>query len=171
MSAIQGPRTRPKATRADSQGPEAKGKTGTVTFDFVYTGIRVRDMAASIRFYTEVLGMEVVEPLQPTPPTKGQVVELRSPDSSQLLELNWYEPGSRFGPPYTNGEDLDHLAFECDDVANAVAELQRKGVRVLVRSKEIGADMGWKEAFVKDPNGIWIELLTREAPSKAGPRA
>jgi lactoylglutathione lyase len=124
-----------------------------------YTGIRVKDMADSLRFYTEILGMQVVEPLESTPPTEGKVVTLRSPDSTQLLELNWYEAGSRFGPTYSNGEDLDHLAFECDDLSAAVGELERRGIEVVVRPKEIGAGVGWNEAFVKDPNGIWIELL------------
>lgn len=54
---------------------------------------------------------------------------------------------------------MDLLAFECDDVPTAVAELERKGVEVLVRSKEIGS---WDEAFVKDSNGIWVELLPRK---------
>ena len=126
---------------------------------FTYTGIRVKDMDESVRFYTDVFGMEVVEPVEAAPPTNGKVATLKSPDSEQLLELNWYESGSRFGPPYANGEDLDHLAFDCDDVVATVAELERKGVQVLIRSKEIG---GWSEAFVKDPNGIWIEFVTRK---------
>ena len=129
---------------------------------FRYTGIRVRDMQESLRFYTEILGMEVVDPLQAAPPTHGQVVELTSPGSAQRLELNWYEPGSRFGTEYSNGEDLDHLAFDCEDVVSAVAALERYGVEVLVRSKVIGGEIGWIEAFVKDPNGIWIELLPRK---------
>lgn len=130
-----------------------------------YTGIRVQSIKDSLRFYTEILGMQVVEPLQATPPTEGQVATLRSPGSSQLLELNWYGPGSRFGTPYSNGEDLDHLAFECDDLAEAVRELARRGVEVTVRPKEIGQEAGWNEAFVKDPNGIWIELLqARQQP-------
>src|SRR5207247_4696891 len=40
-------------------------------FRFVYTGIRVRDMDESIRFYTEVLGMTLVERMT-TAPTKGK---------------------------------------------------------------------------------------------------
>ncbi len=130
-----------------------------MTLRFSYTGIRVRAMDESIRFYTEVLGMEIVEPAQPTPPTNGMVAGLRSPGSSQLLELNWYEPGSRFGPPYSNGEELDHLAFECDDVEQVVRELESKGATVRVRPREIGSPQGWNEAFVEDPNGIWIELI------------
>ena len=119
-------------------------------------------MDASIRFYTDVLGMEVVDPLVSTPPTEGRAVILRSPGSSQLLELNWYRPGSRFGTAYTQGEELDHLSFECDDVAATVALLERQGVEVTIRPKEIGEEAGWNEAFVKDPNGIWIELLTKK---------
>jgi len=131
---------------------------------FGYTGIRVRDLDESVRFYTELLGMEIVEPVQATPPTHGKVVGLRSPGSSQLLELNWYEPGTRFGAPYLHGEELDHLAFECDDVDRVVRELESKGATIRVRPREIGAELGWNEAFVEDPNGIWIELV----PAKAG---
>jgi lactoylglutathione lyase len=135
-------------------------------FRMIYTGIRVRDIEESLRFYTEVLGMQVIEPLQPASPTDGRVVTLRSADSTQVLELNWYASGSRFGAPYANGEDLDHLAFECDDLAQAVRELEGRGVEVVVRPKEIGKEAGWNEAFVKDPNGIWIELLqTKRSPA------
>ncbi|MCI4352323.1 MAG: VOC family protein [Thermoplasmata archaeon] len=142
-------------------------------FRMTYTGIRVKDLQESLRFYTEILEMQVVEPLEPTPPTNGQVVTLRSSDSVQLLELNWYEEGSRFGTTYSNGEDLDHLAFECDNLPDAIGELERRGVEVTVRPKEIGDELSWNEAFVKDPNGIWIELLQARrkltAPSQGGP--
>lgn len=124
-----------------------------------YTGIRVKDMDVSLRFYTEVLGMRIVDKRERTPPTEGEVVTLKSPDGDQLLELNWYAEGSRFGPPYVNGEELDHLGFEVDDLDKAVAELAGKDVEVVIRPGEIGGWYGWREAFVKDPNGIWVELL------------
>jgi lactoylglutathione lyase len=130
-------------------------------FKMAYSGIRVKDMEESLRFYTEILGMQVVDPLVSNPATEGKVVTLRSPDSTQLLELNWYQPGTRFGPTYSNGEDLDHLAFECDDLEDAVKELERRGIGVVFRLEQTG---GWNEAFVRDPNGIWIELL--QAKSK-----
>ena len=145
------------------------GSHPPMQFRMIYTGIRVKNIEDSLRFYSEILGMQVVEPLQPTPPTEGQVVTLRSSGATQLLELNWYASGSRFGTPYSNGEDLDHLAFECDDLAKAVGELERRGVEVTVRPKEIGEEVGWDEAFVKDPNGIWIELLqARRKPVASG---
>ncbi len=125
---------------------------------FSYTGIRVKDMDESIRFYTEVLDMEIVDDRQRLEPTKGEVVTLKSPDSDQLLELNHYEQDSPFWAPYTNGEELDHLAFLVEDVIATVDELRKRGVEVLVEPYTIG---GWAEAYVKDPNGIWIEFLPR----------
>jgi len=131
-------------------------------FRLIYTGIRVKDMEQSLRFYTGVLGMVTVEPLQKTAPTKGSVVTLKSPNSEQLLELNHYEEGSPFNSPYINGEDLDHIAFDVEDLEATVKELKRQGVEVVVEPYEIGRKEGWKEAYVKDPNGIWVELLQRK---------
>jgi len=131
-------------------------------FRFIYTGIRVKDMEESVRFYTEVLGMVIVEPLQKTPPTKGSVVTLKSPNSEQLLELNHYQEGSPYSSPYVNGEDLDHIAFDVEDLEAAIRDLKRQGVEVVVEPYQIGYEIGWNEAYVKDPNGIWIELLQRK---------
>jgi len=128
----------------------------------IYTGIRVKDMDQSIAFYTEILGMKLVEERQKTPPTEGEVATLKSPDSGQLLELNWYKEGSRFGTPYTNGSEVDHLAFDVENLDEWISALERKGVKILVRPREIGAGVGWNEAFVEDPNGIWIEFLQRK---------
>ena len=127
----------------------------------IYTGIRVKNMEQSIAFYTEILGMKLVE-REKTPPTEGEVATLRSPDSEQLLELNWYKEGSRFGTPYVNGSEVDHLAFGVEDLTQWVSSLEKKGVKILVRPREIGADVGWNEAFIEDPNGIWIEFLQRK---------
>jgi len=131
-------------------------------FRFIYTGIRVRNMDESIKFYTQILGMKIVEKRQRTEPTKGEVVTLKSPASDQLLELNFYEEESPFYAPYLNGEDLDHIAFDVEDLEGVVSDLKKKGVEVAVEPNQIGWSIGWKEAFVKDPNGIWIELLQRK---------
>lgn len=122
-------------------------------------------MQESLHFYTKVLQMEVVEKLEKTEPTKGQVVTLKSKDSEQLLELNYYEENSRFGSEYKNGEELDHLAFDVDDLLGTVEALKKEGIEIIAEPFSIGASIGWKEAFVRDPNGIWIELLERKEKS------
>ena len=131
-------------------------------FRFIYTGIRVKNMEESLKFYTHVLGMVIAEPLERMTPTKGSAVILRSPNSEQVLELNYYEQDSPFNSAYVNGEELDHIAFDVQDLTTTIEELKRQGIEVVVEPYAIGANIGWKEAYVKDPNGIWIELLQRK---------
>jgi len=122
----------------------------------IYTGIRVKDMDQSIAFYTEILGMKLVE-RQKTPQTEGEVATLRSADSEQELELNWYKEGSRFGIPYVNGSEVDHLGFDVENMDEWISSLEKNGIRILLRIRE----GGWNEIFIEDPNGIWIEYLQR----------
>lgn len=120
---------------------------------FRYTGIRVRDLDRSLSFYTGLFGMKVIG--RGTMPHGGQYVHLRTPGSQQRLELNWYPETSRFYTPYRSGEEMDHLAFVVADVRKAYRELVRKGVDVAVDP----AHAKDTEVYVRDPDGIWIELL------------
>lgn len=125
---------------------------------FIYTGIRVRDMEASIRFYTQTMGMKLLlrEKMEAT---GGQFAELKSPGSPQRLELNWYPETSPFCTPYCEGAELDHLAFWVGNVDSTVRDLKGKGVQVAI---EPFSETGYRLAFAKDPDGIWIELIGRE---------
>ena len=122
-------------------------------FRFYYSGIRVRDLRKSMDFYTRVMGMKVVG--KGVMQHGGKFVQLRGRGSEQTLELNWYPKGSRFYTLYTEGQELDHLAFRVKDVRKAYGELIRKGAVPAVTPKESKGT----EVYVKDPDGIWIELL------------
>lgn len=123
-------------------------------FRFRYTGIRIRDLDRSLAFYRDLLGMKVVA--RGTMPHGGVYVHLATPGSHQRLELNWYPATSRFHTPYQAGEELDHLAFVVEDVEAALEELRRQGVEVAVGPEEAEDT----EVYVRDPDGIWIELLS-----------
>jgi lactoylglutathione lyase len=122
-------------------------------FRFYYAGIRVRNLKRSIDFYTKTIGMKVVN--KGTMPHGGKYVQLRDKDSKQTLELNWYPLGSRFYSEYTRGEEMDHLAFVVKDIDKACRELLAKGATSAVSHLESKGT----EVYVKDPDGIWIELL------------
>lgn len=122
-------------------------------FRFFYFGIRVSNLEASLRFYTKAMGLKVVK--QGTMPHGGKWVHLRGPGSKQTLELNWYPEGSKFYTEYTRGEELDHLAFVVDDVEKAYRHLLSKGGTSAVSPRQSKGT----EVYVKDPDGIWIELL------------
>lgn len=119
-----------------------------------YFGIRVRELARSIRFYVEGLGLR--ETARGTMSHGGVFVQLEDPLSRQQLELNWYPADSPYNTKYVPGEGLDHLGFEVDDAPAAYARLLSLGghpalpVRVEREKYRIG--------YVTDPDGNWVEL-------------
>lgn len=121
---------------------------------FIYTGIRVRNLKRSIRFYTKVMGLKIVG--RGRMRHGGIFISLANNKLGQQLELNWYPKNNKFYVPYKNGEELDHLAFRVDDLEATVNELLSKGVNIAVEPFD-----DWRStfAYVKDPNGIWIELI------------
>lgn len=120
---------------------------------FYYAGIRVRDLRRSLGFYTKALGMRVAA--RGTMGHGGKWVHLVTPGTRLRLELNWYPPRSRFYTPYRRGEEMDHLAFVVKDVRRAYRELLRKGASAAVPPEKSAGT----EVYVRDPDGIWIELL------------
>ena len=134
---------------------------GWLQVKFVYTGIRVRDLERSVKFYTET--MEMMEVRRGTMRDGGVWVQLKSKDSEQRLELNYYPPGKKYCEEYVEGSELDHLAFLCDDV-------QASYIKVLAGGG-ISAIEPWDEgdstlAFVRDPDGVWIELEGKKIKPK-----
>ena len=125
--------------------------------NFTYTGIRVRDMDRSIRFYTEGLGTELLD-RRKVPRTGGENADLATPGSDRVLEFNWY-PRKGMVKEYRKGDEMDHMAFGVESVTNAIEHLARHGARMTV---EPFHEAGSWVAFVADPDRIWIELLSKE---------
>ena len=133
-----------------------------VLMTFTYTGIRVRDLDRSIDFYTRVLGMTLQSRTR-IRETKGAVALLKSPRGKQWLELNWYAPDSPFATPYRKGEQLDHLAFRTRNLTEKIRELRRLSIPVI--AGPVGPHKSaW--AYIRDPDGIWIEIIGPLSTSK-----
>jgi lactoylglutathione lyase len=120
-----------------------------------YSGIRVKDLSRSTRFYTKALGLK--EKRRGTMWHGGIWVLLEDPKSRQRLELNWYPRGSKYCTRYSVGEGLDHIGVRVPDVKAAVKRLVGAGGKLVAKP--------WEEkgvpvvAYLRDPNGIWIELI------------
>ena len=119
---------------------------------FEYTGIRVRDLERSVRFYTEGLGFRRGPAGRME--AGGQWQELLDPETGRVLELNYY-PG---GPPYREGDELDHLGFRVDALDRTIDRLVALGARLRIPAFAEGTD---RLAFLADPDGVWIELYER----------
>lgn len=123
-----------------------------------YTGIRVRDLARARRFYSEGLGL--VFRASGRMAAGGMWVELADPESHAILELNFY-PGD---PPYREGDELDHLGFQVEDLPAVAERLVALGARVRIPTF---VDGDARLAFLSDPDGVWIELQERVGPDGA----
>jgi lactoylglutathione lyase len=120
---------------------------------FVYTGIRVKDLDESIKFYTEILSMKLTHRAK-IKETKGEIAVLEDDDDGKMLELNYYDKESPFYVDYEVGEALDHLAFKVDNLDKTIEELNKRGIKIELEIKS--GDIRW--IYIKDPNGIWIEI-------------
>ena len=116
---------------------------------FIYTGIHVSNLNKSIAFYVKSLGMKLLFRAR-IKETGGEVAWLKSSGSNQVLELNWYPKSYRYG----GNSGLDHLAFEVPDAVESYKRLSRNR-RGAIHPFPEGK---WMLAYVKDPDGNWIEL-------------
>ena len=131
-----------------------------------YFGIRVTDLDRSLDFYTRLFSFKEKGrgDVRKFGVDGGIYVHLEDPISKQTLELDWYPPESRHAVPYFPGEGLDHIAFVVDDVEQTFDELVSKGVLPTDITPE--TTDGYY-AYVKDPDGNWIELMQSTEPRRA----
>ena len=119
----------------------------------LHTRMRVSYMDETIRFYTEVLGLEVLE--RKTSPRGSHLAFLKVPNSEELIELCSFPPSG----PVRVQEDLVHLAFQVDDLDGAIRTLQAKGIKIT--DGPTTTSSGSRFIFIDAPDGYEVELIQR----------
>ena len=124
----------------------------------LHTMIRVGDLNRSIDFYTNVLGMKLLRQKEyPDGQFTLAFIGFGDETDHTVIELtyNWgvdtYDLGNAFG----------HLAIEVEDVYEAVDSIRERGGEI---SREAGPMNAGTTiiAFIKDPDGYQIELISRK---------
>jgi catechol-2,3-dioxygenase len=115
----------------------------------------VRDVEESVRFYTDVLGFQVIPDMAGL---KGAAF-LRAPGSTNDHDLGLFEVGAAAGPSGAGRTSvgLYHLAWELD----TLDELERLAVKLSEAGALIGmSDHGsTKSLYGRDPNGLEFEIV------------
>lgn len=121
--------------------------------------IRVNNLEESINFYQNIFGMNLLktmdnEAYRYTLAFMGYGNDINAITAIELT-YNWdtdsYDHGNAFG----------HLCIEVDDVYQSCEAIKQQGGVV---TREAGPVKGGTSviAFVKDPNGYQIELITKK---------
>lgn len=154
------------------------------TTDFVLnqTMLRIKDPAKSIPFYEQVLGMTLIEkfdfpamefalyfmgyPTEPVPENPAERAKWLF-EQPALLELT-YNYGTENDPDFShhNGNEeprgFGHIGISVPDVYAACDRFETLGVPFVKRPDD-GAMRGL--AFIQDPDGYWIEILSSKGLS------
>jgi lactoylglutathione lyase len=119
----------------------------------LHTRMRVSDMEQTIRFYTDVLGLEVLE--RKISPRGSHLAFLKVPNSEELIELTSFPPSG----PVKVQEDLVHLAFQVESLDDTIASLNAQGVKITDGPTQ--SSSGSRFIFIDAPDGYEIELIER----------
>jgi lactoylglutathione lyase len=130
----------------------------TDKFRLLHTMIRVRDLEASLQFYTNLLGMKLLRK-RDYPSGKFTLAFVGYGDESNntVIELthNWDQ-----AEQYNLGSAFGHLAVGVPDVYKTCERLAAAGVKI-PRPAGPMAHGGSVIAFIEDPDGYRIELVQR----------
>jgi len=123
----------------------------------LHTMLRVGNLAESIQFYTEVLGMRLLRQNEyPDGRFTLAFVGYAEESESAVIELTWnWDQAS-----YESGEGFGHIAVAVDDAYAMCAEIKQRGGHVV---REAGPMQHGSTviAFVEDPDGYKVELIQR----------
>ena len=119
----------------------------------LHTMIRVSDLERSVRFYTDVLGLQeqrrkVLEKADAT------LVFLGDEAGHHAIELTYNHDGRR----YELGNQFGHFALGVSDLEATRDELAATGIE-FSRGPYRVSEGGSMIAFIRDPEGIEIELI------------
>jgi catechol 2,3-dioxygenase-like lactoylglutathione lyase family enzyme len=144
-----------------------------------HTGLTVRDLDRSVAFYCDLLGCSVVFEQEKTggyladivgyPGASVRMAHLRAPSGDLVIEL------FQFLEPPVLDSDLEparlgnaHLCFLVPDLEATFARLDSAEVAFISAPIDVdtGANAGGRGIYLRDPDGITLELF-QPAPGSA----
>jgi len=120
----------------------------------LHTSITVKDMDESIAFYTEKLGM-TLKSRREIKQNNAEIAFLEIEGTNHRIELTWWKDKK----DYAEGDQLDHIAFGVNDLRATIEAMRAQGVDIAKEPYSLGSS---QIAFIKDPNGIWLELIEQK---------
>lgn len=157
-------------------------ETDPSSYRMNHTMIRVKDPEKSLKFYRDIMGMDLKRTSDnkdanftlyflgygpPAPEDSANGVNPTA-DREGLLELTWNHGSEKDeGFKYHNGNDepqgFGHICVSVDDLEAACKRFEEKGVSW---KKRLTDGRMKNVAFVLDPDNYWIEVIQNDALKK-----
>jgi len=122
----------------------------------LHTCLNVTDLDRSIRFYTKQMGLKFVSRHE-VKQNNAEIAFLEDESTGALELTHWRDKKS-----LAEGDNFDHIAFETKDIGSSIRDLRANGVTIAMEPFSLQGSSG-KIAFVKDPDGNWLELIEHHA--------
>lgn len=122
---------------------------------FLHVMIRVRDIKKSLKFYTELLDMNLVKEKRLSDCT---LYFLADEFGQVQIELTYNDETPAEG--YQIGSGFGHFAFEVDSIPAFTEKMNKFGVEYLYEPYKL-TEIGSTIAFLRDPDGYEIEIIER----------
>jgi len=118
----------------------------------LHTCLNVSNMDKSIDFYREQLGLKFVSRREVK--QNNAEIAFMTDEAGGAIELTHW----RDKKTLTEGDNFDHIAFAVENVESVIGKLRAKGVTIAMEPFSLQGSSS-KIAFIKDPDGNWLELI------------
>jgi len=116
-----------------------------------HLGIKAKDSEASIRFYRDILGLDIIDTVE----IWGKKFTFVGNDTIQI-EIEQANPGDTQADP-SSMTGLNHFSVVVDDIYGLVKEARAKSAQVLMDPFNPRPDR--LTTFIKDPDGVLIQVI------------
>jgi lactoylglutathione lyase len=117
-----------------------------------HTCLNVADLERSIEFYTKQMGLIFVSQRE-IKQNNAEIAFLRDETGGAIELTHWRDKTT-----LAEGDNLDHIAFDVEDVEGTVKRLRGQGITIAMEPYALQGSAS-KLAFIKDPDGNWLELI------------
>jgi glyoxylase I family protein len=111
------------------------------------------DYEKSKQFYSEVLGLKILQEIY-REERRSYKLDLEVGNQYQIELFSFPDPPARVSGPEAAG--LRHLAFEVDNIDEAVFHIKEYGV--IIEPIRVDESTGKRFTFFSDPDGLPLEL-------------
>ena len=113
-------------------------------------------MEKSIAFYTNRIGLTFVNRRE-IKENNAEIAFLKDETGNAIELTHWRDKKT-----LAEGDNFDHIAFQVDDVEQSISSLRGLGVAIAMEPYSLKGSSS-KIAFIKDPDGNWLELIQKSS--------